>query len=200
MRTMAISILAAQLLAAPATVFAQEAAPEAPASAAPAKTLRLDLVSARVRPGSPVFLNTMITNPSTAPVYVVRQSIEFPRGSLTYFQARLGIAANMSFADIAVAMKDASGAPAKEKAAAQKLELTVTAKEPIRDGPLAELEFRLAGDAKEQTLIVKQSAEVFDDKGKKVPGLTLNETAEVVVSEAIGSEPRPAIGCFFFTH
>ncbi|MSO21304.1 MAG: hypothetical protein EXQ56_12780 [Acidobacteria bacterium] len=192
MRAFVWLMVAAQFFVAATPAFTQDDAPD--------RVPKLELVSARVRPGAPVFLNAMITNPATAPIYVVRQSVEFPRASLTFVLARLGIAANMSFAEIAVEMKDASGTKVKEKAAAQKLEITITAKEPIRDGPLAELEFRLAADTKEQTLIVKQSAEALDDKGKKVASLTVTPTAEVVVSESIGSEPRPAIGCFFFTH
>ena len=160
------------------------------------RALKLDLVSARVRPGAPVFVNAMLTNPAGAPVQAISQNIQFPP-ELVFTQARLGIAGNLAAASLSLEMKDKAGVKVEKKEAARSLHLTISAKQPLHEGPLVELEFRLA-DSKEQTIRLTHSAEAQDGQGKKIE-LVFSDT-EVVVSEEIGSEPRPAIGCFFFTH
>lgn len=186
MRVVGSFLLVAQFLVAITPCSAQE------------RALRLELVSARVRPGAPVFVNAMFFNPGGASVHVIRQIIQFPREKLSFVGARMGLAGNLADAAMLVEMKDESGAKVNDKAAAESLEVTFTAKQTFQEGPLVEFEFRLA-DLKDQSIRVGHTAEALDDTGKKIPELAVSD-AEVVVSEEISSEPRPAIGCFFFTH
>ena len=192
MARLIVCALAAQFLLAAAQCNAQDT------QEPKAKGFRLELASARVRPDAPIFVNAMLFNPNGEHVQVIRQTVQFPREKLMFFQARLGIAGDLAAANLSVEMKDKAGAVVKDRQVAESLNVTVTAKRPLEEGPLVELEFRLV-EAKDQTIPVTQSVEAIDDAGKRIASLTSSNT-EVVVSGADSDAPRPAIGCFFFTH
>src|SRR5690242_20421515 len=100
----------------------------APHSAAQDGELRLDLAAANVRPDVPVFVNVMLSNTVSAQLYTVRESIQFPGDKLLFSKAQLGIAADLAHADLKLEMKDKSGAKVDSKKAAQRVDLTITAK------------------------------------------------------------------------
>ena len=159
--------------------------------------LRLELISAPVQPGAPVYVNALLANPSGERVVVIRQHIQFPREKLVFSQARLGIAGSLSDAELRLEMKDASGAKVTDKGAAQSLDITISGKKTFEDGPLIEFEFRPV-NSKAESIRVAHTAEALDDQGGKI-AVAFSDT-EVVVSENVAPPPAPAIGCFFFTH
>jgi hypothetical protein len=180
-----VLLVAAQFLVALASCGAQDGA------------LRLEFIAAPVRPGAPIYINAMLANPSGERVVVIREHIQFPREKLVFSQARLGISASLSDAALNVQMKDTSGAIVKDREAAQSLDVTISGKKTLEDGPLIEFEFRLV-DSKEQSIRIAHTAEALNDQGAEI-ALAFSD-AEVVVSETVAPPPAPAIGCFFFTH
>jgi hypothetical protein len=160
--------------------------------------VNLELIAAPVKPGEPVFVNVMLTNPGGERVRVVHETLQFPREKMAFTSARLGIAGDLGDATLALIMKDKTGARTSNKEAAQSLDVTISAKQTMPDGPLIEFEFRLT-DTKEQSIKLPHTAEVMDDQGKKIAGVKFTD-AQLVVSESTSGPPSAAIGCFFFTH
>lgn len=158
---------------------------------------KIDLASARVRPEAPVFVNALLAFPPSAEIYSIRQTIQFP-AALQFKQARLGIAANLAVADLAVTMKDASGNKVDKRDLARSVELAIAAKQPLAEGPLLEIEFKLM-ENQDQVIVLPHTASAVDRAGKPIADLAF-AAGEVVVSQAAAEAPRPAIGCFFFTH
>jgi hypothetical protein len=160
--------------------------------------LSLNLISPPVKPGAPVYLNAMFSNPSGAPVFEIRQTIQFPREKLVLSRARLGTAGDLAGAVLTVDMKDKSGVKVQDREAAETLELRITAQKPLQDGPLVELQFRLIDD-KEQSIRLAHIAEALNSEGNKVPELAFSDT-EVVVTAKTGPEAPAVFACFFYMH
>lgn len=191
------AIVAAWLLMGAAPTQAQEEAEEPARPAVEVTQPKIDLASARVRPESPVFVNALLAVPHAVDIYAIHQTIRFP-AALQFKLARLGIAANLAVADLAVTLKDASGAKVDTRESARNIELKITAKQPMAEGPLVELEFKLL-ENQDQVIPLPHTAKAFDRAGKEIPNLAVAAGA-VVVSQSAAEAPRPAIGCFFFTH
>ena len=175
-------------------ILAQESEQQTPP---PSTAPRIELTSARVRPDAPIFVNALIFNSEGAEVHSVFQTIQFS-AALQFKLARLGIAANLAGAELKVVLKDASGATVDKRELARSVDLAITAKQSMAEGPLVELEFKLT-EPKDQVIALPHKARILDGKGKENSSLIFSD-GEVVVSESLGEAPRPAIGCFFFTH
>jgi hypothetical protein len=174
----------------------------APQCAAQDGDLRLDLAAATVRPDSPVYVNLMLSNSLGAQVYTVRESIQFPVEKLVFSRAQLGVAADLAHAQLSLEFLDKSGAKIKNKEGAQQIDINITATQPLPDGPLIELQFRLAGatnERKDESIPLRHTAEALDEQGKKIAALQFSN-AEVVVKQEPGEGPKPIMTCFFFSH
>ena len=152
-----------------------------------------------MKPGDPVFVNSLLTNPGGLRLRVIHETVQFPRDKIVFTLARLGVAAELAEATMIVDLRDKAGVKVKDKQAAQSVDVTITAKKSLPDGPVLELQFRLA-DSKEQTIKLTHAAEALDEEGKKVAGLQVTTAPELVVSSGLAPPPAAVLGCFFFTH
>src|SRR5215475_4007045 len=151
--------MAALALFASAPSFAQENQEKAPA--ADEAKVNVELIAAPVKPDEPVFVNSMLTNPAGERVRVIHEMLQFPGDKLSFNDAELGISGSLADSDLKVVMKDSSGTPTTSKSAAQALEVTISGKQTIPEGPLIEYEFRLK-DTKEQKIKIPHTVQILD--------------------------------------
>jgi hypothetical protein len=158
----------------------------------------IDLTAADVKPGSPVYVNVMLSNPGGARVVQLRESVAFPPEKLTFVRAQLSLASLAAGAALTLEMKDKSGATVQDREAAQRVDLRIAGKSPLEDGPLVELEFRLVEGSAQRIRLV-HTVEALDDAGRALAGLEFAD-GHVVVTEETGPAPLPIHACFFYMH
>jgi hypothetical protein len=172
--------------------------PQAPEQAA-AKGVTLTLASASVEPGQAVYVNVMLANQIETRLVELRQTIDFPPDKLTFAGARLGVASDLAGATLTIEMKDRAGKKVEDRAAAARLEIAIAAtKQPLEDGPLLELQFRL-GDVAPQSIRLTHKAQMLDDLGKMVTDLAFSD-GHVVVASDTSPTPAAIMACFFYMH
>ena len=79
------------------------------------------------------------------------------------------------------------------------LHITIKAKRPIPDGPIAELMFSVPGDLAEQVVPLGHKADAFAPDGKKMADITV-EPGEVKVSKEPPEKAPAIMSCFFYMH
>jgi hypothetical protein len=165
----------------------------------PAQAVTLTLASAAAEPGQAVYVNVMLANQIAARLVELRQSLDFPPDKLTFAGARLGVAADLAGATLTMVMKDRAGKTVEDRAAAVRLEIAIAAtKQPLEDGPLLELHFRL-GEVPPQSIRLTHKAEMLDDLGKPVAHLAFSD-GHVLVQADTGPAPAAIMACFFYMH
>jgi hypothetical protein len=176
--------------------LAQAPPPQAPE---PPPRVHLTLASAAAEPGQAAYVNVMLANQIAARLVELRETLDFPPDKLTFAGARLGVAADLAGATLTMVMKDRAGQTVEDRAAASRLEITIAAtKQPLEDGPLLELQFRL-GDVTPQSIRVTHTAEMLDDLGKPVRDLAFSD-GHVLVQADTGPAPAAIMACFFYMH
>ncbi|MGH9782621.1 MAG: cohesin domain-containing protein, partial [Terriglobia bacterium] len=180
------SVLAALLvLSVPASMAAASQA------ARQATTLNVGISTAK--PGDPVDIPLTLSGTETPRLSSITVEISFPKATLRFVRASAGLAGEMAEASVQGTVRDAP-----DVSGLSLLTVTITAKQPIKLGILAYLQFRVATDTpKGMVQLRDQSLE-----GKSLDGgpLTLAKGRDGQVEVFDRNEQIPLIGCFFFTH
>jgi len=155
--------------------------------------VRVNVGVSTAKPGDFIDIPLTLSAPDQAKVGSVRETITFPKKTLSLKGEELGLAGEQSGAEIQADVKDSS-----EDAEFSRIDVTLSSKELLKPGILAYLKFQVAPDAKKGAIALK----VLDFKASAPGGGTLEATkgkdGEITIFAA--NEEIPIVGCFFFTH
>ena len=119
--------------------------------------------------------------------------LTFPKATLRFVRASAGLAGEMAEANVQGTVRDAP-----DVSGLSLLTVTLTAKQPIKLGILAYLQFRVATDAPKGMVPLRdRSVQAASLDGQTQP-LAKGRDGQVEIFER--DEQIPLIGCFFFTH
>ena len=190
----------------------------APVAQAQEKTTLL-LAAVPTMPGSEARLTLMLTNGPSVEVTGLRQWIEFPKDKLSYVSSRLSIAGEVAEAELKVEVQNKSDVPpsaavqenkSEAKAASgtegdgnkrniSVLAISITAKKPLSDGPIAEILFNVPSTVGDETLTLAHTVEAIGSDGKRLEQVVA-EGGLLTISKTPPDAPAGLFSCFFYMH
>ena len=143
------------------------------------------------KPGEPIDIPLTLSGDEQAQIGTVVSKITFPKNVLTFNRAEIGLAGELSKAQV-----QATATPDNGNSDLTVLEITIAGQSPIRPGILAYLKFRVSTEAEKGTLKLQ------DSKATTVKGepFQLAKGGDGLVEVFETGETIPMVGCFFFTH
>lgn len=156
-----------------------------------ATTLNVGLSTAK--PGDPVDIPLTLSGAETPRLSSITVEISFPKATLRFVRASAGLAGEMAEANVQGTVRDAP-----DVSGLSLLTVTITAKQPIKLGILAYLQFRVATDAPKGTVQLRDQSLQGGSLEREPQTLAKGRDGRVEIFER--NEQIPLIGCFFFTH
>lgn len=165
--------------------------PAASLAAQQVTTLNVGLSTAK--PGDPVDIPLTLSGTETPRLSSITVEISFPKATLRFVRASAGLAGEMAEANVQGSVRDAP-----DVSGLSLLTVTITAKQPIKLGILAYLQFRVATDAPKGTVQLRDQSLQGGNLDREPQTLAKGRDGRVEIFER--NEQIPLIGCFFFTH
>lgn len=159
----------------------------------------LILVSEDTMPGNEARFSVILMNNPGAEVTQLRQWIEFPKDKLTYFSMRLSIAAEMAGAELKVESQDKAVTAESPDKNVGVLAISITAKNSLLDGPVAEILFTVAKQVEDQTLTLAHRVEAAGPDGKALSEVAAGN-GSIKISKERPEVAAPLSSCFFYMH
>jgi len=156
-----------------------------------ATTLNVGLSTAK--PGDPVDIPLTLSGAETPRLGSITVEISFPKATLRFVRASAGLSGEMAEANVQGTVRDAP-----DVSGLSLLTVTITAKQPIKLGILAYLQFRVATDAPKGTVQLRDQSLQGGSLEREPQTLAKGRDGRVEIFER--NEQIPLIGCFFFTH
>ena len=163
----------------------------APLAAQQVTTLNVGISTAK--PGDPVDIPLTLSGRETPGLTSITAEISFPKATLRFVRASAGLAGEMAEANVQGTVRDAP-----DVSGLSLLTVTITAKQPIKLGILAYLQFRVATDAPKGTVQLRDLSLQGGSSDGAPQTLAKGRDGRVEIFER--DEQIPLIGCFFFTH
>jgi hypothetical protein len=164
-----------------------------PAAAQDDAGVRINVGIAAAKPGDPIDIPLTLSGNENATVGSVLMHVEVPKKLLTYTDSERGLAVELADGEMKVAASDD-----KNDATQTALEISMTAKSPIKPGILGYMKFIVSTDAQKGTIVLK----VMDTKATAAGGgnmeLAKGDDGQLTIFAM--DETIPVVGCFFFTH
>jgi hypothetical protein len=164
-----------------------------PAKAQNDAGVQINVGIAAAKPGDPIDIPLTLSGNENATVGSVLMHVEFPKKLLTYTDSERGLAVELADGEIKVAASDD-----KNDSTQTVLEISATAKSPIKPGIMGYLKFNVSTDAQKGVIVLK----VMDTKATAADGgkmeLAKGDDGQLTIFAL--DETIPVVGCFFFTH
>ena len=143
--------------------------------------------------GDTVDIPIYLSAPETIKVVSIAKTISFPKKLLSLTKTELGLAGEQSQAEIKTSIADDPG-----NSGLSLLQLVISSKEPMKQGILAVLKFKVSTAARKGNIPLK----VVDSKATAAGGapLQMAKGKDGVIGVFDTIEEMPVTGCFFFTH
>ena len=155
--------------------------------------VRINVGIAAAKPGDPIDIPLTLSGNENVTVGSVLMHVEFPKKLLTYTDSERGLAVELADGEVKVAASDD-----KNDATQTVLEVSTTAKSPIKPGIMGYLKFNVSTDAPKGVIVLK----VLDTKATAAGGgnmeLAKGDDGQLTIFAL--DETIPVVGCFFFTH
>jgi hypothetical protein len=164
-----------------------------PASMAAQQVTTLNVGISTAKPGDPVDIPLTLSGRETPGLTSITAEISFPKATLRFVRASAGLAGEMAEATVQGTVRDAP-----DVSGLSLLTVTITAKQPIKLGILAYLQFRVATDAPKGTVQLRDLSLQGGSSDGAAQTLAKGRDGRVEIFER--DEQIPLIGCFFFTH
>lgn len=163
------------------------------AARAPAQEAKVNIGAVAALAGDIVDVPLYFSAPDEVKIASLAATISFPRKSLSFTRAELGIMGQRSQAELETSTKDDRISPDLSL-----LEITISSKEPMKPGILTYLKFKVSVNATKGKFPLKLvNSKTASPSGDPVAMATGMDGAIAVYNT---TEEMPLMGCFFFTH
>lgn len=143
----------------------------------------VSLTTPPAAPGNPAYVIIMLHNGGGLDIQEISEAIDFPKEKLAFVSARTGIAADMGGAELKMEIQDKPAGTGDSSAGAMAtLQISLTAKRPMPDGPLVEINLKIPSTVEEQTIPLNHRAAAVAAGGRKLADL-VSEKAEMKVAK-----------------
>ena len=165
----------------------------AAASQAGRQATTLNVGISTAKPGDPVDIPLTLSGTEAPRLGSITVELTFPKAMVRFVRASAGLAGEMAEANVQGTVRDAP-----DVSGLSILTVTLTARQPVKLGILAYLQFRVATDAHKGMVQLRARSVQGASLDGEMQTLAKGRDGQVEVFER--DETIPLIGCFFFTH